>query len=52
MPPLPEGPAPAETVISQLIEKAERGLMMATGPRFFGWVIGASQSALHGAGAR
>lgn len=33
---------PAEQVIGELIEKAEPGLAAMTGPRFFGWVIGAS----------
>lgn len=40
--PLPEGPGNPEKVIAELIAKAEQGLMMAAGPRFFGWVIGAS----------
>jgi glutamate/tyrosine decarboxylase-like PLP-dependent enzyme len=39
---LPEHPASASGVIAELVEKAERGLMMSTGPRFFGWVIGSS----------
>jgi glutamate/tyrosine decarboxylase-like PLP-dependent enzyme len=40
--PLPEKGEDAEVVIAELAAKAERGLMMATGPRFFGWVIGSS----------
>jgi glutamate/tyrosine decarboxylase-like PLP-dependent enzyme len=40
--PLPEKGENAETVIAELAAKAERGLMMATGSRFFGWVIGSS----------
>jgi hypothetical protein len=38
--PLPEGPSDGEAVIKELTEKADEGLQMATGPRFFGWVIG------------
>jgi glutamate/tyrosine decarboxylase-like PLP-dependent enzyme len=40
--PLPEGPSDGETVIRDLATKADEGLQMATGPRFFGWVIGGS----------
>jgi glutamate/tyrosine decarboxylase-like PLP-dependent enzyme len=40
--PLPEHPEDGETVIRELAEKADQGLMMPTGPRFFGWVIGGS----------
>ncbi len=40
--PLPEAPQDAIEVIDELVLKAERGLQMATGPRFFGWVIGGS----------
>ena len=39
---LPEQPSPGSGVIAELVAKAERGLMMSTGPRFFGWVIGSS----------
>jgi len=39
---LPERPADGCSVLSELASKAERGLMMAAGPRFFGWVIGGS----------
>jgi glutamate/tyrosine decarboxylase-like PLP-dependent enzyme len=42
--PLPEHPADGEHVISELVAKADQGLMMPTGPRFFGWVIGGSHS--------
>ncbi len=34
--------APADQVISELIDTAEPGLAAMTGPRFFGWVIGGS----------
>jgi len=37
--------APAERVISELIDIAEPGLAAMTGPRFFGWVIGGSNPA-------
>lgn len=40
--PLPERGAPASTVIDDLIDRATPGLHATTGPRFFGWVIGAS----------
>ncbi len=40
--PTPEAGSPADRVIELLAEKAERGLQMAAGPRFFGWVIGSS----------
>jgi glutamate/tyrosine decarboxylase-like PLP-dependent enzyme len=40
--PLPEGPSDGEAVIKDLAKKADEGLQMATGPRFFGWVIGGS----------
>lgn len=40
--PLPERPADGCLVVSELASKAEHGLMMAAGPRFFGWVIGGS----------
>ncbi len=40
--PLPEHPADGEDVIKELVAKADMGLMMPTGPRFFGWVIGGS----------
>src|SRR5271165_1874931 len=40
--PLPETPQAPLSVIGDLADKAERGLQMATGPRFFGWVIGGS----------
>ncbi len=39
---LPEVGTAAEDVIDSLVEKAEPGLNAATGPRFFGWVIGGS----------
>jgi len=40
--PVPEKPEAAASVIADLVTKAEQGLMMPTGPRFFGWVIGGS----------
>lgn len=40
--PLPENPVDGEDVIKELVAKADMGLMMPTGPRFFGWVIGGS----------
>jgi glutamate/tyrosine decarboxylase-like PLP-dependent enzyme len=43
--PLPEHPAQAEAVLSELVSKAERGFMKPAGRRFFGWVIGSSHPA-------
>jgi glutamate/tyrosine decarboxylase-like PLP-dependent enzyme len=40
--PTPETGTPATAVIDELIERATPGLHAMTGPRFFGWVIGAS----------
>ena len=40
--PLPETGQPAVDVIEQLADIAEPGLSVMAGPRFFGWVIGAS----------
>src|SRR5262245_38234775 len=40
--PLPETPSEPGEVIDRLVERAEPGLRAMTGPRFFGWVIGAS----------
>lgn len=40
--PTPENGAPSEFVIEDLVSKAGPGLNAAVGPRFFGWVIGAS----------
>jgi glutamate/tyrosine decarboxylase-like PLP-dependent enzyme len=40
--PLPDAPQDGVAIIDELAVKAERGLMMPTGPRFFGWVIGSS----------
>jgi glutamate/tyrosine decarboxylase-like PLP-dependent enzyme len=40
--PTPESGAPAEDVIRELVGRASPGLHATTGPRFFGWVIGAS----------
>lgn len=45
MAPLPETGMPAGAVLEELVESAERGLMPITGPRFFGWVMGASHPA-------
>lgn len=43
--PLPPDGVPAEAVIDELCELVEGGLANMTGPRFFGWVIGASAPA-------
>jgi glutamate/tyrosine decarboxylase-like PLP-dependent enzyme len=40
--PTPESGTPAEVVLSDLVIRATPGLSAMTGPRFFGWVIGAS----------
>lgn len=40
--PTPEQGLPGETVIDDLVARAGPGLHAMTGPRFFGWVIGAS----------
>src|SRR5215468_8220450 len=40
--PLPQSGAPASDVIDDLVERGTPGLRAMTGPRFFGWVIGAS----------
>jgi glutamate/tyrosine decarboxylase-like PLP-dependent enzyme len=40
--PTPEAGANAESVIAELIQRAEPGLHNMVGPRFFGWVIGAT----------
>lgn len=42
---LPSGPAEPIKIVEELALKAEQGLMKPTGPRFFGWVIGASHPA-------
>jgi glutamate/tyrosine decarboxylase-like PLP-dependent enzyme len=42
--PLPEFPQDGEKVIRELSQKADDGLQMAVGPRFFGWVIGGSHT--------
>jgi glutamate/tyrosine decarboxylase-like PLP-dependent enzyme len=39
---LPDDGLPAPVVIEELIERASPGLASMVGPRFFGWVIGAS----------
>ncbi len=41
----PERGAPLDAVVTELIECAEPGLANMIGPRFFGWVIGASEPA-------
>ncbi len=43
--PTPEAGTPAEAVLEELVERAGPGLHAMTGPRFFGWVIGASHPA-------
>jgi glutamate/tyrosine decarboxylase-like PLP-dependent enzyme len=40
--PLPQGSTSAEAVLDDLVARAEPGLHLMTGPRFFGWVIGGS----------
>lgn len=40
--PLPQAGTPADTVISDLIERAEPGLHAMTRPRFHAWVVGGS----------
>jgi glutamate/tyrosine decarboxylase-like PLP-dependent enzyme len=40
--PVPESGADPAAVIDELVRVAEGGLMPITGPRFFGWVMGAS----------
>lgn len=42
---LPEQGAPVREVIAELAELAEGGLANMVGPRFFGWVIGATEPA-------
>ena len=43
--PVPEQGAAAKDVIAELIANAEAGLAAMIGPRFFGWVIGATEPA-------
>lgn len=43
--PVPETGAPAGDVLAELLTLSEGGLMPITGPRFFGWVMGASHPA-------
>ena len=43
--PLPEKPSSAASAFEAVVKNAEGGLMMSTGRRFFGWVIGASHPA-------
>lgn len=43
--PLPENPGDAAAILTELADKAEKGLQMSTGNRFFGWVIGSSHPA-------
>jgi glutamate/tyrosine decarboxylase-like PLP-dependent enzyme len=40
--PTPEQGADGEAIIEELVAKATPGIRASTGPRFFGWVIGAS----------
>ena len=42
---LPETPQRAGNIIDELVAKAEPGLGMPTGPRFFAWVMGGSHPA-------
>ncbi len=41
--PLPERGADAQAVIEELVQLCDPGLMSIAGPRFFGWVMGASE---------
>ncbi len=43
--PTPEHGTPAEEVIEDLVTRSAPGLRAMTGPRFYGWVIGASHPA-------
>lgn len=43
--PMPETGSPADAVLGDLLETTEGGLMPIVGPRFFGWVMGASHPA-------
>jgi glutamate/tyrosine decarboxylase-like PLP-dependent enzyme len=45
MVPVPETGIAPEAVLEELVTSAEGGLMPITGPRFFGWVMGASHPA-------
>ena len=38
--PLPEGGTPPETVVAELVNAANKGILGSAGGRFFGWVIG------------
>jgi len=38
--PLPDGPMASESVINELIQDAEGGILGSTSSRFFGWVMG------------
>ena len=40
--PMPQSGSPADAVLEELVEHATPGINGMTGPRFFGWVIGAS----------
>jgi len=42
---LPENGLPVDDVLDSLVARAEPGLHMPTGPRFFGWVMGGSHPA-------
>lgn len=45
MEPLPDTGAASAAVLEELVNRTEGGLMPITGPRFFGWVMGASHPA-------
>jgi len=43
--PLPDGPAPLDAVVEELVSAAEPGQMASAGPRYHGFVIGGSLDA-------
>ncbi len=43
--PLPDGPTPAATVVSELADAVEPALVATSGPRYFGFVVGGALDA-------